>query len=120
MNRNATFCIIIATHSPFILSDIPQSNILYLENGKNVDSSEFKNPFAANICDVLYQSFFLKNGFLGEYARQKLNEIFHYLTERHKYIPQKKLSEIKSLIELVGDPFIKMHINQLLDRFVIR
>lgn len=120
MNRNATICIIIATHSPFILSDIPQSNILYLENGKNVDSSEFKNPFAANICDVLYQSFFLKNGFLGEYARQKLNEVFHYLTERHKYIPQKKVSEIKSLIELVGDPFIKMHINQLLDRFVIR
>ena len=34
MNRNASFNILIATHSPFILSDIPQSNILYLEDGK--------------------------------------------------------------------------------------
>lgn len=117
MNTHATFCITIATHSPFILSDIPQSNILYLDNGKTADSTEFKNPFAANICDILYQSFFLKNGFIGEYARTKVNELLLYLNSNHKRLTQKKRSEIKSLMELIGDPFINMHINQLLDRY---
>lgn len=114
MNRHATFCITIATHSPFILSDIPQSNILYLENGKTADSSKFKNPFAANICDVLFQSFFLKNGFIGEYARQKVNNLLKYLCESHKYISKKKLVEIEALKQIIGDPFIKMHIDQLI------
>lgn len=44
MNRKASFNIIIATHSPFILSDIPQCNILYLEDGCVPDTSKFKNP----------------------------------------------------------------------------
>ena len=29
--------VVLTTHSPFVLSDIPQSNILYLENGEDVD-----------------------------------------------------------------------------------
>ena len=69
MNRNASFNILIATHSPFILSDIPQSNILYLEDGKMVMPEGIKNPFAANICDILYQSFFLNQGFVDRSKR---------------------------------------------------
>lgn len=114
MNRHATFCITIATHSPFILSDIPQSNILYLDNGKTADSSEFKNPFAANICDVLFQSFFLKNGFTGEYARKKVNNLLKYLHEPHKRISKNKSNEINFLKRIIGDPFINMHIEQLM------
>ena len=116
LNRHATFCITIATHSPFILSDIPQSNILYLDNGRTADSSKFKNPFAANICDVLFQSFFLKRGFVGEYARQKVNNVLKYLRKPHKSIPQKKFEEIKFLQQIIGDSFINMHINQLISR----
>ncbi len=116
MNRYATFCITIATHSPFILSDIPQSNILYLENGRTADSSKFKNPFAANICDILFQSFFLKNGFIGEYARKRINNLLKYLQDQHKCIPKSKLMEIESLKQKIGDPFINMHIDQLISR----
>ena len=36
--------ILLVTHSPFILSDIPKSNILYLKEGKAVtDTSSFVN-----------------------------------------------------------------------------
>lgn len=37
LNKNMAFNILIATHSPFILSDILKGNILYLDDGKNAN-----------------------------------------------------------------------------------
>lgn len=112
MNRNASFNILIATHSPFILSDIPQSNILYLEDGKMVMSENIKNPFAANICDILYQSFFLKQGFVGEFARKKIKCMIERLLPGG-YFLEKNEAEYHLLMELIGDPFLKMQLQQL-------
>lgn len=112
MNRNASFNILIATHSPFILSDIPQSNILYLEDGKMVMPEGIKNPFAANICDILYQSFFLKQGFVGEYARKKIRRMIERLLPGGHFHDDSK-AEYHLLMELIGDPFLKMQLQQL-------
>ena len=112
MNRNASFNILIATHSPFILSDIPQSNILYLEDGKMVMPEGIKNPFAANICDILYQSFFLKQGFVGEYARKKIKRMIERLLPGDHFHDDSKV-EYHLLMELIGDPFLKMQLQQL-------
>ena len=112
MNRNASFNILIATHSPFILSDIPQSNILYLEDGKMVMPEGIKNPFAANICDILYQSFFLKQGFVGEYARKKIKNIIERLLPGGYFLDDSE-AEYHLLMELIGDPFLKMQLQQL-------
>lgn len=119
LNKNMSFNILIATHSPFILSDILKGNILYLDDGKNANiTDEFKNPFCANICDLLYQSFFLKEGFIGEYSRQKLRSIFLLLNKPKnlstKEIKGKRIEEqLRFYIEEVGDPFIIMQIKQL-------
>lgn len=112
LNRNASFNILIATHSPFILSDIPQSNILYLEDGKMVMPEGIKNPFAANICDILYQSFFLKQGFVGEFARKKIKHIIERLLPGGYFLDDSE-AEYHLLIELIGDPFLKMQLQQL-------
>lgn len=114
MNRNASFNILIATHSPFILSDIPQSNILYLEDGKMVDTKDFKNPFAANICDILYQSFFLKQGFVGEFARKKIKRMIERLLPNGYFLEESE-KEYDLLKKLIGDPFLKMQLQQLYD-----
>ena len=119
LNKNMAFNILIATHSPFILSDILKGNILYLDDGKNANiTDEFKNPFCANICDLLYQSFFLKEGFIGEYSRQKLRSIFLLLNKPKnlstKEIKEKRIKEqINFSIEEVGDPFIIMQLKKL-------
>lgn len=119
LNKNMSFNILIATHSPFILSDILKGNILYLDDGQNANiTDEFKNSFCANICDLLYQSFFLKEGFIGEYSRQKLRSIF-LLLNKSKYLSTKEIKEkrieeqINFYIEEVGDPFIIMQLKKL-------
>ena len=60
--------VILATHSPFILSDIPDSNILFLENG-DLPQKSIKGTFCGNVCELLEQSFFLQSGFMGYYAK---------------------------------------------------
>ena len=85
--------IIFSTHSPFILSDIPSSNILRLENGKP-SLNKFTRTFGANIHDLLANDFFLKNGFMGEFAKKKIDGIIQGLTI---HINQKEIDKISKL-----------------------
>ena len=107
LNRHCAFNIIIVTHSPFILSDIPKENILYLDKGKTQDREMFISPLAANISDILYQSFFLRNGFIGEWARTKINEILK------KKVSWWQLSKEELVfIESLGDEYLKKQVKR--------
>lgn len=62
----------IVTHSPFVLSDIPAQNILFLEKGGHrADKGEVAS-FGANIHTMLVNSFFLKGGAMGQFAKETI------------------------------------------------
>lgn len=71
--------ILFLTHSPFILSDIPSQNILKLDEGKIRDDAASENTFGANIHDLLANDFFLKDGFMGEFAKSEINNVISFL-----------------------------------------
>lgn len=72
--------ILFVTHSPFILSDVPSQNILKLDEGKIRNEVVSENTFGANIHDLLANDFFLKQGFMGEFAKSEINKVIDYLT----------------------------------------
>ena len=107
LDRHCAFNIIIATHSPFILSDMPKENILYLEKGEVQHRENFLSPLAANISDILYQSFFLKNGFIGELARTKINNLLK------KDVHWKELApDEQDFVEAIGDDYLKKQVKR--------
>ncbi len=65
--------ITIVTHSPFMLSDIPDSNILALNNGKRDTTFESKT-LGANIYDLLSNQFFMESA-IGAHVEKVINEI---------------------------------------------
>lgn len=65
--------LMIVTHSPFVLSDIPTSNILALEDG--MQSKTELQTFGANIYDMLNTSFFLHNSTIGDFAQWLIERI---------------------------------------------
>jgi len=77
--------ILFVTHSPFILSDIPDTKILFLEKdskdiqSKTIASKKKIKTFGANIHDLLINGFFMDNS-IGEYALKEIKNIvnFHY------------------------------------------
>lgn len=113
LNKNFDINIILTTHSPFLLSDIPQANVLYLQDGDIANEKDIPtNPFAANVNDILHQSFFLNNGFMGEFAQNKINDAISDLSATRN-ISDNRRKEIKSLIEIIGEPLLKQTLQHL-------
>ena len=80
----------IVTHSPFVLSDIPVQNILFLDRGGNVANKQEVASFGANIHTMLVNSFFLIGGAMGQFAKDTITQMIDqmnavYLNERLKY-----------------------------------
>lgn len=100
--------IIFVTHSPFILSDIPHTHIIRMCEGKAKDIKEKNDTrtFGANIHDLLKNDFFMvENGFMGEYAKEKIREVIAYLDDRTQVTPPD--FNISEFIDLIGEPLIR-------------
>lgn len=113
-NKHCSICIIIATHSPFILSDIPQQNILYLKNGQCVNDNISVNPYAANVNDILHQSFFLDKTFMGDYALERMQKLLSDIESYGKKKINRNIEDLKKEINLIGDKFLKQQLTALL------
>lgn len=112
LNKKCSLNILIATHSPFILSDIPQSNILYLSKGHECNNDIEVNPFGANINEILHQSFFLRDSFIGAFAQRKIDNV---VQKARRSKDEKQLLELKEEINYIGDDFLRQQIDSFID-----
>ncbi|WP_367209317.1 AAA family ATPase [Sphingobacterium sp. R2] len=86
---NITF----VTHSPYILSDIPNAFVLKLVKGE--PCFEGNETFGANVHDLLANDFFMQNGFMGEWAKTQIKSVIESLT---LHINNKKIESLKMLL----------------------
>ncbi|MDV7695471.1 ATP-binding protein [Chryseobacterium soli] len=96
--------IIFITHSPFILSDIPAKNILFLKSNENKSTTvlENKKSFGANIHELLGDNFFLSDDdiYIGEFAKNKISDTIDWLNIlKEKKINLSELEENELLTE---------------------
>jgi hypothetical protein len=105
--HSVNFCFV--THSPFILSDIPDSNILFLgNNGKPLKANDQVKTFGGNVHELLAHSFFLNNGFVGEFAKNKIQSIINALSnDSSQDISNIEKETIFKGIQIIGEPFLK-------------
>lgn len=96
--------IMLVTHSPFILSDVPKNHVLFLEDGSPKYVMQ-ENTFGANIHSLLKNGFFLPNLPMGEFAYEKINELFRKLNEGD--ICNGEFGELYQQIMLVGEPYLR-------------
>ena len=93
-SENEKYHLIFATHSPFIISDLPKENIIFLEKGKQVYPFEDgKQTFGANIHTLLSHGFFMKDGLMGEFAKDKIKSIINYHEEIKELTKEEKKSQ---------------------------
>lgn len=104
------FHFLITSHSPFILSDIPKENVIFLEDGKQVVVNI--DTFGANIHTLLSHGFFMSDGLMGEFAKEKINSVINYLKDPQSTIHTKE--EAKKIVEIIGEPFLR---NKLLEMY---
>ena len=116
INTHMKLNLMLVTHSPFILSDIPQSRILFLKEGEDVGGAMELNPFGTNINDVLVHSFFLnEKGFLGDIAQERINSLMRFLSVKDKMLGYWNVKRAEYFIDnIVGDDVIKHYLLQML------
>lgn len=118
-DKQAKIQIIFSTHDPLTLSDMPKQNVVFLDknsDGLSIISSQNKETFGANIHDLLADSFFIEDGFIGDFAKEKIQDLIKYLI----FDEELKESEANirnstpwdpvtahQLIQIVGEPVVK-------------
>lgn len=111
----------LTSHSPFLISDLPKENIIFLDKidglCKVLPNNHFKETFGANIHELFANSFILKNGLIGEFAKMKISELISEINNLKpdiKSIASGDKSKIRKRIEIIGEPVIK---NKLLNEY---
>ena len=115
LSKYLNFHFVITTHSPFLLSDFRKNNILYLEEGKIINKDSFLNPFCANINDILSQSFFLRDGFIGYFARKKVMELLNWLSKCTKENKVWTVDKAKVVADSIGEPIVKERLKNMIN-----
>ena len=117
------FQVILTTHSPYVLSDIPSSNVRLFTRelmAKPFVTEPNYETFGANIYDLLADSFFMQDGFTGEYAKNKIDaaykDIIAKIENKKEHVPKYSQQEIKSIIEIIGEPLMQRQLSGLYDQ----
>lgn len=120
---NKQIQLILTSHSPFLVSDLPKENVIFLRKGrKEIDGEEKEGKciveknsfqeqtFGQNIHTLFANSFFMENngGSMGEFAKSKLLE----LKREIEALDITKFDKIEKMIELIGEPFLKSKLKE--------
>jgi len=133
-NEYITF--ILTSHSPFMLSDLPKENVIFLKNGKQVyPLKNDEQTFGANIHTLLSHGFFMQDGLMGEFAKGKIEKIkkFYELVKRFekkiklnlkpfiyiKIIYLFNIKKFRHIESIIGEPFLQTVIKNYLDELEI-
>lgn len=111
--------LVISTHSPLCLSNVPTENIMYLkrDNDKGIyqDESPHNQTFGRNIYDLLNDSFYLNGKTIGNYAVKYINAIIKDIKEKDTSYLYENKKKIWQKIDYIGDLLIKEKLYQLFD-----
>lgn len=112
--------IIFTTHDPLTLSDVLNYNVIYLNRDKTRIVLNHKTKpnysFGANISDLLADSFFVEDGLIGDFAKNKIQDVIEYINDEN-IRPEKEwiaTPEIaKKLIDQIGEPYLSEKLNDM-------
>lgn len=125
-NKQYNIQIIMTSNSPFIVSDLPKSNIIFLKRNRQSSSTlvvdgleEHHQTFASNIHTLLSNSFFMQDGVIGEFAKRKINEVIDTLLDEEDFRDNlEKNKSLKKTINIIGEPLIRTKLINMLQEKV--
>ena len=110
--------LILTTHSPIIISDIPKDNIIFIEkkDSKSVILESFKgNTFGSNIHKLYMDAFFMGEGLMGEFAKAKIQNLYNDIKNMAAGVSMDQCERYKRQISIIGEPLIKKRLTNLLE-----
>ena len=119
--HNTKIQLILTSHSPFLASDLPKSNLVFLgrKDEDTIDPNDFfqitnishEETLGANIHTLLSDSFFMNKGLIGTKVEKQLYIIIELLTNSQKNAEAfQRQDEIVNFIRNFGEPLIQQRL----------
>lgn len=118
---NGSIQVILTTHSPLVLSDLPNTNVTFLSIGSFEATHFLENTegsprtFAANISELFSNSFFINDGLIGKFAKERINNCIRWLLNASPVEVYKERDSIIKFIDLIGEPILS---NKVYDIYI--
>ncbi|MCU4164964.1 AAA family ATPase [Carboxylicivirga caseinilyticus] len=121
LENKPTLEIIFTTHDPITLSDLPNTNVIYIERpdysspSRILDFNNKRRPlktFGANISDLIADSFFIEDSLIGNFALDKIQETIKWLNNKDNL--ESKIY-YKTIIKLIDEPIIQRKLAEMYD-----
>ena len=120
----------ISTHSPIMLSDVPNQAAIFLrineEYNQKESVSRARSTFAQQIYTLYDDAFFMKQGVIGAFAEEKISAAYHDLSAMEKDLfdkrefdvqdAQNKLAYANGIIACLDEPLLKGHLRLIYQR----
>lgn len=106
--------IILTTHSPFLVSDLPKDNLIFLEKTnshqtKVIPKSSLQfETFGGNIGELYLDAFFIESGLISSFAAEKIRKLITSAKEGSLN------SQDRILIDKIGEEIIKQQLKNMI------
>jgi hypothetical protein len=114
--------LIFTSNTPFIASDLPKDNIIFIEKVGDMNHSQImvhgpensrSETFAGNIHTMLSDSFYMRGALIGDFAKKRIDKILAYLIDPLQ--TERNYGYLKT-IDIVGEPILKLKLQQMWDQ----
>jgi len=107
----------LTTHSPFLVSDLPKNNLIFVQKNNNGNLEVMSNEsiegetFGGNIGELYLDAFFMQGSLISHFAASKIQTIVDKIKNNQKQLT----NEDNILVEQIGEQLIKLQIKKLLN-----
>lgn len=107
----------LTTHSPFLISDLPKNNLLFVAKDYNDKLYVIPNEkmievktFGGNIGELYLDAFFMEGSLVSSFAERKIREIIDKINNKQESISK----EDRILISEIGDELLRTQLQNLI------
>jgi len=115
--------IVFTSHDAISLSDIPSTNVIYVHSSspnRILDQESELRPittFAANVNDLLGQSFFLDELLIGDFANSKIEYVISWINanrNKKEDFNREDFNMVKKIINIIEEPVLRNKLAEML------
>lgn len=112
--------VIITSHDAITLSDFPRNSIVFLKKQDDKTillDSNVRKSFAANVSDLLEDSFFIENGLIGDWSNSLITKFINIL--KLKKLESNNITEedIKVFFNSIDEPIVKFKLAEMYSNY---
>lgn len=110
--------IILTSHSPFVVSDLPKQNLIFVEKCESTDSPKLRvkphseiegETFGGNIGELYLDAFFMQGSLVSKFVASKIQSIVQKIQDKNSKLNR----EDRIVISQIGDRLIKRQLENL-------